>query len=48
MRFSWSGVWLTLRRRGFVDVYVDLVIVYAMILVFTVLCLSVVASHAGA
>jgi hypothetical protein len=36
-----------LRRRGFVDVYVDIVIVYALILVLTAICLSVIASHAG-
>jgi hypothetical protein len=36
-----------LRRRGFVDVYVDILIVYVLVLVLTALCISVIASHVG-
>jgi len=36
-----------LRRRGFIDLYVDIFIVFVVILLLSVLCLSVVASHLG-
>lgn len=35
------------RRRGFVDLYVDIVIAFVVMLVLSAVCLSLVASHAG-
>jgi hypothetical protein len=36
------------RRRGFIDLYIDVALAYFLILVLCAICLSVVASHAGA
>jgi len=36
-----------LRRRGLIDVYIDILIIYVVMLVLTALCISVIASHVG-
>jgi hypothetical protein len=37
-----------LRRRGFVDLYIDVALAFVVILVLAVACLSLLASHIGA
>jgi hypothetical protein len=33
------------RRRGFVDLYLDVTIAYGIIIVLVIVCLSVLAAH---
>ena len=37
-----------LHRRGFLDLYIDVALAFVVILVFAVVCLSLLASHIGA
>ena len=38
----------SLRRRGFIDLYIDVALAFVVILVLAVVCLSLLASHIGA
>jgi hypothetical protein len=37
-----------LRRRGFIDLYLDVALAFFVILILAALCLSLIASHAVA
>jgi hypothetical protein len=36
------------RRRGFIDLYVDVALSFVLILVLAAVCLALLASHVGA
>ena len=37
-----------MRRHGFIDLYIDVALAFVLILVLAAVCLSLLASHAGA
>ena len=37
-----------MRRRGFIDLYIDLALAFVVILVLSVVCVTLLASHIGA
>jgi hypothetical protein len=36
-----------LRRRGFIDLYIDVAVAFVLILILAAVCLSLLASHIG-